>query len=340
MPIGRPIANTQIYLLDAHQNPVPIGVPGELHAGGDGVARGYLNRPDLTAARFIPDPFSNKPGARLYKTGDLARYLPMATSSCSDASTIRSSCAVSVLNSERSKQRWANIQRREVVVSARQDMPGVKQLVAYLTPRQPSRPTPSALRHFLKDKLPDYMLPSAFVMLDALPLTPNGKVDRLALPAPQSASHSAGHTLVAPRTPVEQALTDLWTQLLGLEQVSIDANFFGLGGHSLLAVQLLSKIQQTFGQELPLTALLQAPTIAALAHFAEAPVSQHVLVPLHGALSHRCSAFILPADRYWSINPWWPVSTQTSRSMACSPVPCSTLVRSIAVSMTWPRRML
>jgi thioesterase domain-containing protein/acyl carrier protein len=170
-----------------------------------------------------------------------------------------------------------------VVVIARQERSGVKQLVAYLTPRQQSTPTPSALRHFLKDKLPDYMLPATFVMLDALPLTPNGKVDRLALPVPQAASHSSGHTLVAPRTPVEQALADLWTQLLGLEQVSIDANFFELGGHSLLAVQLLSKIHQTFGQELPLTALLQAPTIAALAALLAdtSPVSQHVVVPLH-----------------------------------------------------------
>ncbi len=284
MPIGRPIANTQIYLLDAHQNPVPIGVPGELHAGGDGLARGYLNRPDLTAARFIPDPFSNKPGARLYKTGDLARYLPdgnLELLGRLDHQVKLRGFRIELGEIEAVLGQHPAV--REVVVSARQDMPGVKQLVAYLTPRQPSRPTPSALRHFLKDKLPDYMLPSAFVMLDALPLTPNGKVDRLALPAPQSASHSAGHTLVAPRTPVEQALTDLWTQLLGLEQVSIDANFFELGGHSLLAVQLLSKIQQTFGQELPLTALLQAPTIAALAALlAEAaPVSQHVLVPLH-----------------------------------------------------------
>jgi thioesterase domain-containing protein/acyl carrier protein len=172
---------------------------------------------------------------------------------------------------------------RDVVVTAREDRPGVKQLVAYLTPKQHARPTPSALRHFLKEKFPDYMLPSAFVMLDALPLTPNGKVDRLALPMPQSAAHHGGQSLVAPRTAVEQALTDLWTQLLGLEQVSMDANFFELGGHSLLAVQLLSKIHQTFGQELPLTALLQAPTIAALAALLDdpSPVSQHVLVPLH-----------------------------------------------------------
>jgi amino acid adenylation domain-containing protein len=284
IPIGRPIANTQMYLLDAHQNPVPIGVPGELYAGGDGVARGYLNRPDLTAARFIPDPFSTKPGARLYKTGDLARYLPdgnLELLGRLDHQVKLRGFRIELGEIEAVLSQHPAV--RDVVVRAREDRPGVKQLVAYLTPRQQSTPTPSALRHFLKEKFPDYMIPSIFVTLDALPLTPNGKVDRLALPVPQSASPSTGHTLVAPRTPVEQALTNLWTQLLGLEQVSIDANFFELGGHSLLAVQLLNKMQQTFGRELPLTALLQAPTIAALAALLAdtSPVSPHVLVPLH-----------------------------------------------------------
>jgi amino acid adenylation domain-containing protein len=283
MPIGRPIANTQIYLLDAHQQPVPMGVPGELYAGGDGLARGYLHRPELTAARFIPHPFSNKPGARLYKTGDLARYRPDATLELLgrlDQQVKLRGFRIELGEIEAVLNQHPAV--REVVVTVREDIPGGKQLVAYLTSSQQSTPTPSALRHFLQEKLPEYMLPAAFVILDALPLTPNGKIDRLALPVPQSASHSGGHSLVAPRTAVEQALTDLWTQLLGLEQVSIDANFFELGGHSLLAIQLLSKIHQTFGQELPLTALLQAPTIAALAALLDDPslVSQHVLVPL------------------------------------------------------------
>ena len=266
--IGSPITNTQIYLLDAHYQPVPIGVTGELYIGGDGLARGYFNRPELTAQQFIPNPFSNNPGTRLYKTGDLARY--------------RSDGNIEFLGriDEQVKIRGFRIELseisavlsehpavRETVIIVRTDVASDQRIVAYIVPHQEQVPKTSELRCFLKSKLPYYMVPSAFVVLEALPLTPNGKVDRRALPAPDTVSPKL-EDYVAPRTPVEEVLVGIWAEL-GLKQVSVHDNFFELGGHSLLATQLNSRIRYVFKVELPLRNLFEAPTVASLAKYIE-----------------------------------------------------------------------
>ena len=266
LPLGRPLANTQIYLLDAHLQPVPIGVPGELHIGGAGLARGYLNRSDLTKDKFISNPFSDEPGERLYKTGDLARYLPDGNieflGRIDNQVKIRG-FRIEVGEIEAVLAQHPSVQ--ETVVIAREDVPGDKRLVAYVVSAQEPALTISELRSFLKEKLPDYMVPSAFVTLDALPLTPNGKLNRRALPAPDWTKRDREETFVAPRTLVEEVLAGIWSQVLGLEQPSIHDNFFELGGHSLLAVQVISRVRDAFGVELPLRYLFEAPTVSSLA---------------------------------------------------------------------------
>ncbi|HIP97643.1 MAG TPA: amino acid adenylation domain-containing protein, partial [Anaerolineae bacterium] len=265
-PIGRPIDNTQIHLLDKHLQLVPIGVPGELYIGGDSLARGYLNRPGLTAERFLPDPFSEEPGARLYKTGDLARYLPDGNieflGRADHQVKIR---GFRVELGEIEAVLGGHPALREVVVLAREDGSGSKRLVAYVIPAQKPVPTVSELRDFLKEKLPEYMVPSAFVTLEALPLTPSGKVDRRALPAPDGARPELEGAFVAPRTPVEKELAGIWTQVLGVERVGIYDNFFDLGGHSLLATQVISRVRTTYQVDLPLRRLFETPTVAGLA---------------------------------------------------------------------------
>lgn len=265
VPIGRPIANMQIYLLDKSLSPVPIGVPGEIYIGGAGIARCYLNRPELTKDKFIPNPFSNEPGTRLYKTGNLARYLPDGDieflGRIDDQVKIRG-FRIELGEIESALSQHPNL--REVAITAREDIPGDKRLVAYVVPHQKQAPTVDGLRHFLKQKLPDYMVPSAFVLLDALPLTPNGKVDRRALPAPDKSRPNLEATFVVPRTPIEQQIADIWTQVLRLERLGIHDNFFELGGHSLLATQVISRLRQAFGVELPVRALFEVPTVADL----------------------------------------------------------------------------
>jgi len=268
IPIGRPISNTQIYLLDRYLNPVPIGVRGELHIGGDGLARGYLNRPELTAERFIPDPFSAEPGARLYKTGDLARYLPDGNIEFLgrlDQQVKVRGHRIELGEIEAVLGLHAGV--REAVVVAREDVPGDKRLVAYLVVAQEQRaPSTGELRSYLKQKLPEYMVPQAFVMLDALPLTPNGKVDRRALPAPDEARPELAQQYVAPRNAVEEVVADIWAEVLKVEQVGIHDNFFELGGHSLLATQVISRVRRAVQVELPLRALFEDPTVAGLSH--------------------------------------------------------------------------
>ncbi len=309
-PIGRPLANAQVYLLDRHLNPAPVGVPGELYIGGVGLARGYLNRPDLTAERFIPNPFAKLEdrglkiedsslaahhklssilnplsSTRLYRTGDLCRYRPDG--------------AIEFLGrlDQQVKLRGFRIELgevaavfsahpgvREALVVAREDRPGDKRLVAYLIeePRtknqEPEDPTEGSrfsvlgsveLRQFLQDRLPDYMIPATFVLLDALPLTPNGKVDRAALPAPDGARAGAG-TYAEPRTPAEATLAELAARLLGVERVGIHDNFFTLGGHSLLATQYVAQLGELFQVELPLRSLFETPTVAGMAEQIEA----------------------------------------------------------------------
>jgi acyl carrier protein len=248
--IGRPIINTQLYILDERLQPVPIGVTGELYVGGSGVGRGYLNRPELTAERFLPDPFSAEPGARLYKTGDLARYFPSGNIECRGRADyqvkirgfrIELGEIESVLGQHQSIQ--------ESVVVTREELPGDKSLVAYLVTAEATGISLSELRSFLKEKLPDYMIPSAFVVLDALPLTPNGKVDRRALPDPgrtRSASTSE-ETYEAPRTPVESLIAQVWQDVLRVDRVSVQDSFFDLGGHSLLSLQVLLRLEKQLG---------------------------------------------------------------------------------------------
>ena len=260
VPIGRPVANAEVYILDRHLAPVPIGVPGELHIGGDRVARGYLNHPELTAEKFIPNPFSEDPGSRLYKTGDLARYL--ADGNIEFLGRIDTQVKIRGFRIELGEIEAVLMQHRavgEAVVIAREDARGDKTLVAYVVNHEDV--PPSELRSFLKGKLPEYMLPSAIVVLDRLPLSPNGKLDRKALPAPEYRSEEA---FVAPRTPNEQTLAAIWAEVLKLEKIGIHDNFFDLGGHSLLATQLISRIRDAFQIELPLRALFESPTVAGL----------------------------------------------------------------------------
>jgi len=266
VPIGRPIANTQTYLLDCNLQPVPVGVTGELCVGGDGLARGYLNRPELTAEKFIPDPFGQEAGARLYKTGDLGRYLP-----CGSIEFLgRRDHQVKVRGfrielAEIEAALTAHPAVREVAVLAREDAPGEKRLVAYLVLDPNNIPAIGELRSFLQQKLPDYMTPSAFVTLDSLPINPNGKVDRKALPAPERTRSELAGAFVAPRTPVEEMLAGIWARVIGLDRVSIHDSFYDLGGHSLLATQVISRVRESFEVELPLRHLFEAPTVAGLA---------------------------------------------------------------------------
>ncbi len=264
--IGRPIANTQIYLLDAYLQPVPIGVPGELHIGGAGLARGYLNRPELTQEKFIPDPFSNEPEARLYKTGDLARYLP--DGNIDYISRIDHQVKIRGFRIELGEIEAVLAQHpavRQAVVIAREDVPGDKRLVAYMVPNQEQVPTTSELRRFLKEQLTDYMVPAAFVWLDTLPLTPNGKVDRRALPAPNQMQSTREETFVAPQDDLEFQLTKIWEEVLGIEPIGVRDNLFSLGAHSLLIARLSDQIQKAFNKHLPLTTIFQAPTVEQLA---------------------------------------------------------------------------
>jgi amino acid adenylation domain-containing protein len=266
VPIGRPIANTHIPILDAHLQPVPIGVPGELHIGGIGLARGYLNRPELSAEKFIPDPFSSTPGARLYKTGDLARYLPGGT--IEYLGRIDHQVKIRGFRIEIGEIEAVLGQHpalREVVILAREDGSGGQRLAAYFVPAQKPAPTFRELYSFLKRKLPNYMLPSTFVMLDALPLTPNGKVDRRALLASEQTQLDLDTAFVAPRTPRETMLAEVWCQVLGRQQVGIHDNFFELGGHSLQAIQLVAKISTAMHLDISIRSLFLHPTIAALA---------------------------------------------------------------------------
>jgi amino acid adenylation domain-containing protein len=275
VPIGRPIANTQIYLLDAHLRPVPTGVPGELYTGGVGLARGYLNRPELTAEKFIPDPFGARPGARLYRSGDVACYLP--DGNIEFLGRIDYQVKIRGLRLELGEIESVLAQHEsvlDVIVIMREDMPGDKRLVAYVVPQPSAFVTGADLRAFLKEKLPDYMIPSAFVMLDEMPLTPNIKIDRNALPAPDTARPEISGEYAAPRKPAEEILASIWTDVLGVERVGIHDNFFELGGHSLLATQVMSRVREVFRLELPLRRLFELPTVAELAQSIEQAASE------------------------------------------------------------------
>ncbi|HLM54816.1 MAG TPA: amino acid adenylation domain-containing protein [Pyrinomonadaceae bacterium] len=267
VPIGRPIANTRTYVLDEHLNPVPAGVAGELHLGGAGLARGYLNRPGLTAERFIPDPFSAEPGARLYKTGDLARHLPAGEleylGRLDHQVKIR---GFRVEPGEIEAVIGEHPSVRECVVTVREEG-GDRRLVAYVVGAAGTRPEAGELREHLRGRLPEYMVPAGFVMLDALPLSPNGKVDRGALPAPDAAHAAARREYVAPRTPTEAALAAMWAEILRVERVGVTDNFFELGGDSIKGAVFINRLQERLGEIVHVITIFNGPTVGQLAAY-------------------------------------------------------------------------
>ncbi|HLW48923.1 MAG TPA: amino acid adenylation domain-containing protein [bacterium] len=260
VPIGRPIANTEAYVLDAHLQPAPIGVPGELYVGGAGLARGYLGRPDLTAERFIRHPFSTDPDARLYKTGDRGRRLPDGTfeylGRLDDQVKLRG-FRIELGEIEAVLREHPEV--RDAAAVLRDDAAGEKRLLAYVVPRNGAAPNTEVLWRFLRTKLPEYMVPAAVVPLESLPLTTSGKVDRRSLPPHEIAASRPGY--VAPETPTEDALARIWEAVLGVHPVGVADNFFDLGGHSLLAVRLVAAIERELGKRLPLSALFEEATV-------------------------------------------------------------------------------
>ncbi|WP_437305959.1 amino acid adenylation domain-containing protein [Sorangium sp. So ce388] len=265
VPIGHPIANTQIYLLDRHGQPVPVGVPGELHIGGVGLARGYHRRPALTAERFVPDPFGSAPGGRLYRTGDLARH--RADGAIEFLGRLDHQVKIRGLRVELGEIEARLLQHphvHEAVVVARDEPHGGRRLVAYVAGRDGSAPEPAALRAWLAETLPAYMVPAPIVALDRLPLSPNGKVDRRALPAPEQIDAPA-RAVTPPRTDLERTIAAIWRDVLPAPQINVDDNFFDLGGHSLLLAKVHSRLREEVDRGLPMLVLFQHPTIASLA---------------------------------------------------------------------------
>ena len=279
-PIGHPLHNPRIYILDSHSQPQPIGVPGELYIGGDGLARGYLNQPKLTANSYVPDPFSATTGARLYRTGDLVQRLPdghIDFLGRIDYQVKIRGYRIELGEIEAVLRQHPGV--REAVVLAREDAPGDKRLVAYLTALEDQPPETDELRARLKDTLPEYMLPAAFVFLAAMPLTPNGKVNRQALPAPDQSRPELSAPFLAPRTELERTIADIWRQALRVDHVGVDDNFFDLGGHSLLITQVHETLRKRVARPLQLVKLFQYPTIRTLAAWLaqeEAPAPIHL----------------------------------------------------------------
>ncbi|HEX6292480.1 MAG TPA: amino acid adenylation domain-containing protein [Herpetosiphonaceae bacterium] len=341
IPYGWPMANQRIYVLDANLQPVPIGVPGELHLGGIGLARGYFNRPDLTAAKFIPNPFigddpSLDPSDRIYKTGDQVRYLPDGNTELLgriDHLVKIRGFRIELGEIKAVLERHPSV--REAVVVVREDQPSTgghpqKRLVAYVvaqrnngTTEQRNNATGDSeletrslepgtwnleLRAYLKEQLPDYMVPSAFVFLDALPLSPNGKVDRKALPAPQPETNERAEVLAAPRTPIEELLAGIWADVLGMERVGIHDNFFELGGHSLLATQVLSRVRAAIDVTLPLRELFEAPTVAGMAARVAAARQVWNPPPLRPAAREDAIPLSFAQQRLWFLDQLQPHS--------------------------------
>ncbi|CAN2534219.1 Gramicidin+S+synthase+2 [Methylocapsa aurea] len=304
-PIGRPISNTQIYLLDPGSEPVPIGVAGELHIGGAGLARGYLGRPDLTAERFVPNPFGHA-GERLYRTGDLARY--RADGNIEFLGRIDHQVKIRGFRIELGEIEAALTrlpQLREAVVIASEDGRGDKRLVAYVVAAEGAALEIAELRGALARELPDYMIPAAFVALDALPLTPNGKIDRRALPAPDLDAQIA-HRYVAPRNATEEALCRIFADVLGIDRVGVDDDFFQLGGHSLLAVQIVSRIWRALERQAPLRSLFAAPRIADLAAQIEGEVGEAALPAILSASRSAPLPLSFAQQRLWFLDQLQP----------------------------------
>jgi acyl-coenzyme A synthetase/AMP-(fatty) acid ligase/acyl carrier protein len=265
--LGRPIGNAPLYVLDPAGQPAPIGVAGELCIGGASVARDYLGRPELTARQFTPDPFSAEAGARMYRTGDRARWggdgVLEFLGRVDNQVKIR---GFRIEPGEVEAQLAAHPAVAEAVVLVREDVPGEKRLVGYVVPADASL-TPAELKTHLAGRLPEYMVPSAFVVLERFPLSPNGKTDRRTLPAPDGAG---GAEYVAPRDSTEERIAGIWSAVLRRERVGVHDRFFDLGGHSLLATQVVTRVREAFGVEVPLRVLFETPTVAALAQHVEA----------------------------------------------------------------------
>jgi amino acid adenylation domain-containing protein/non-ribosomal peptide synthase protein (TIGR01720 family) len=310
--IGRPIANAQVFILDERMQPVPVGVRGELYIGGRGVGRGYLNRAELTADRFVPHPYSAEPGARLYRTGDLARYLQDGNIEFIDRADEQVKLRgyrIELGEIEAMLRQHAAV--REAIVLLREDEPGEKRLVAYVVAEDEQQVTSSLLREHLRTKLPDYMLPHAFVVLDALPLTPNGKVDRRALPVPEQMRAQLGEDFVQPRTPVEEMMAGIWAAVLGVERVGVHDNFFELGGHSLLATQVISQLREVFRVELPLRSIFELRTVARLAESVEAALKKGTALqvpPIKRVPRDRVLPLSFAQQRLWFIDQFEPGS--------------------------------
>jgi amino acid adenylation domain-containing protein len=296
--IGRPIPDLSVHLLDADLNLVPEGVPGEIHVGGAGLSSGYLNRPDLTAERFIPDPFAAAPGARLYRSGDLARVRPgrdLEYLGRRDHQVKIRGFRIELGEIEAALVRHPAV--REVVVMARTEDGGETRLVAYVVAPSDEAPTAQDLRQFLKASLPEPMIPSAFVLLDALPLTGHGKVDRKALPAPEAARGEVGETYLAPRTGAEETLAAIWSELLGVERVGVRDDFFLLGGHSLTAARILSRVRDALGVDLSLLVVFETPTVEGMAAAAAAAKPSEILAgPAAGEEELAAHAELSDAD--------------------------------------------
>jgi amino acid adenylation domain-containing protein len=265
IPIGRPIANTQVYVLDAELQPVPVGVPGELYIGGDGLARGYLNQPGHTADRFVPHPYSTVPGARLYRTGDRVRYRPdgaLEFLGRLDHQVKLRGVRIELGEIEATLGLHPDV--RDAIVVVRNEVAGTPRLVAYVV-AQPSRhPSRTALRSFLREHLLEHSIPSAFVVVDRLPVTANGKVDRRALPEPPPGRPDVDDAFAPPRTAEEVRIAEICAEVLGPDRVGLHDNFFDLGGHSLLATQLLARLRSAYGVAVPLRHFFEAPTVAEL----------------------------------------------------------------------------
>ncbi|HEX4497848.1 MAG TPA: non-ribosomal peptide synthetase, partial [Thermoanaerobaculia bacterium] len=283
--IGRPLADLSLHLLGPHGEEVPPGAPGEIHVGGAGLARGYLHRPGLTAERFVPDPFSGEPGARLYRAGDLARLLPggdLEFLGRIDHQVKIRGFRIELGEIESALARHPGV--RECVADVRELIAGERGIVAWWVPAAAASPDPDELRAFLRRSLPEYMLPAAFQPLAALPLTPSGKVDRRALPAPERAGLAAS---TPPATEVERALAELWRALLGVERVGREDDFFALGGHSLLATRLASRLRDRFQRELSAQLVFHSPTLSAMALAVEASAAAASHEPALAALPRR-----------------------------------------------------
>jgi acyl carrier protein len=273
--IGRPLWNEKIYILDSYGQPAPIGVTGELHVGGAGVGRGYLNRPELTAEKFVSNPF--EPGTRLYKTGDLARYWAGGAIEFlgrRDHQVKIRGFRIELGEIESVLRQHPNV--ANAVVTVLENVAGGKQLVAYLVAKEGPAPVGTELRGFLKKTLPEHMIPSRYVELAELPLTPNGKVDRRGLPVPEERDENEARPESEPGTATEMALAEIWGEVLGRSRVGVDENFFASGGHSILAIQVMGRVQERFECDLPLRRLFENPTIRDLARVIEETLLEEI----------------------------------------------------------------